>query len=108
MSIITKSALVTRDRDLLGELARYNAAAVFVSVTTLNAELARKLEPRAAAPAARLRAIRELTEAGIPVGVLIAPIIPGLNDHEPPAILQAVAEAGARCAGYVMLRLPSR
>jgi DNA repair photolyase len=106
VSIITKSALVIRDRDLLGELAKYNAAAVFVSVTTLDPELARKLEPRAAAPAARLRAIRELTDAGIPVGVLIAPIIPGLNDHEAPAILQAVAEAGACCAGYVMLRLP--
>lgn len=106
VGIVTKSALVARDRDLLGELAKYDAAHVFLSVTTLDPELARNLEPRAAAPAARLRTIRELTEAGIPVGVLVAPIIPGLNDHEAPMILQAAADAGARCAGYVTLRLP--
>jgi DNA repair photolyase len=106
VGIVTKSALVSRDRDVLGELARFNAAQVFLSVTTLDPELARKLEPRAAAPAARLRTIKELTEAGIPVGILIAPVIPGLIDHEAPAILKAAADAGARWAGYVTLRLP--
>jgi DNA repair photolyase len=106
VGIVTKSALVSRDRDLLGELARYQAAHVFLSITTLDPDLARVMEPRAAAPAARLRTVRDLTEAGIPVGVLVAPIIPGLNDHEAPAILQAAAAAGARTAGYVTLRLP--
>jgi DNA repair photolyase len=106
VGIVTKSALVARDRDLLGELARYEASAVYMSVTTLDPELARKMEPRAATPTARLRAIRELTDAGVPVGVLVAPIIPGLTDHEAPAILEAAAEAGARSAGYVPLRLP--
>jgi len=106
VGIVTKSALVARDQDLLGELARYQASAVYMSVTTLDAELARRLEPRAAIPAARLRAIRELTDAGVPVGVLVAPIIPGLNDHEAPAILDAAAQAGALSAGYVPLRLP--
>jgi DNA repair photolyase len=79
---------------------------VFLSVTTLDADLARVMEPRAATPAARLRTVRELTDTGIPVGVLVAPIIPGLNDHEAPAILEAAREAGARVAGYVTLRLP--
>jgi DNA repair photolyase len=106
VGIVTKSSLVARDRDVLGELARFDAAHVFVSVTTLDPELARKLEPRAAAPAARLRAMRDLTQAGVPVGVMVAPIIPGLNDHEAPAILRAAAEAGATCAGYTTLRLP--
>jgi DNA repair photolyase len=106
VGLVTKSALVSRDRDILGELARYQAAHVFVSVTTLDPNLARVLEPRAATPAARLRTIRELTDAGIPVGVLVAPIIPGLNDHEAPMILEAVRDAGARSAGYVTLRLP--
>ncbi|MEO6568453.1 MAG: PA0069 family radical SAM protein, partial [Opitutaceae bacterium] len=104
--IITKNALVTRDLDLLGELARYRCVAVNLSVTSLNSDLAGKLEPRASRPTARLRAIRELTAAGIPVNVLVAPVIPGLNDHEIPAILDAVAEAGARTANYVLLRLP--
>ena len=106
VGLVTKNALVTRDADLLGELARINAAHAFISVTSLDAELARILEPRASAPAARLRAIRELTDAGVPVGVMLAPMIPGLNDHEAPAILKAVAEAGARAAYYVVLRLP--
>jgi DNA repair photolyase len=106
VGIVTKSALVSRDRDLLLELARYNAAQVFLSITTLDPELARRMEPRAAAPAARLRALQELHEAGIPVGVLVAPIIPGLNDHEAPAIIQAAYDAGARRASYVTLRLP--
>jgi DNA repair photolyase len=106
VGIVTKSALVARDRDVLGELARFNASAVYISITTLDPELARNLEPRAATPTARLRALRELTDAGVPTGVLVAPIIPGLNDHEAPTILQAAADAGANTAGYVTLRLP--
>ncbi len=104
--IITKNALVTRDLDLLAELARHQCIGVHVSVTTLDSDLAGRLEPRASRPAARLRAIRELSAAGIPVGVLVAPVIPGLTDHEMPAILDAAAAAGARRAGYVLLRLP--
>lgn len=106
IAIVTKSALVVRDRDVLGDLARLDAAAVFVSVTSLDAELAGRLEPRAARPEHRLRAIRELSHAGIPVGVMVAPIIPGLTDHEMPAILGAAAAAGATHAGYTILRLP--
>jgi DNA repair photolyase len=106
VGVVTKSRLVTRDADLLGELAQHQAAAVFLSVTTLDGSLARRLEPRAAQPAARLAAVKELTAHGIPTGVLVAPVIPGLNDHEIPAILKAAAEAGARCAGYILLRLP--
>lgn len=104
--IITKNALVTRDLDLLVELNRYQGIAVHISVTTLDADLAGRLEPRASRPQARLRAIRELSAAGIPVGVMVAPVIPGLTDHELPAILAAAAEAGAKRAGYVLLRLP--
>jgi DNA repair photolyase len=104
--IITKNELVTRDIDLLSELARYEAALVFVSVTSLNSELARDLEPRASQPQRRLAAIEALSAAGIPVGVLVAPVIPGLTDHEMPAILKACRRAGARNAGYVPLRLP--
>ena len=106
ISIVTKNALVARDRDVLAGLARHGCAAVYVSVTSLDSELAGQLEPRASRPAARLRAIRELAEAGIPVGVMTAPLIPGLNDHEVPAILDAAARAGATRAGYVVLRLP--
>jgi DNA repair photolyase len=106
VTIVTKNWLVVRDVDLLGELARYDAAAVYVSVTTLDAELARVMEPRTAQPAARLRAIRALTQAGVPAGVMVAPVIPGLTDHELPAIVKAAAEAGARFAGMVPLRLP--
>jgi len=106
IAIITKNALVTRDRDLLAELARFQCAAVYVSVTTLDSTLAGKLEPRAARPEHRLRAIRLLADAGIPVGVMVAPVIPGLTDHEMPAILDAAAKAGATRAGYVLLRLP--
>ncbi len=106
IGVITKNFLVTRDRDVLAELARHQAAAVYISVTTLDAELAGQLEPRAARPEHRLRAIRLLAEAGIPVGVMVAPVIPGLTDHEMPAILDAAAQAGARRASYVMLRLP--
>src|SRR5262249_29963864 len=104
--IVTKNHLVTRDADLLGELATRRAVAVFVSVTTLDADLARILEPRASSPPGRLDAVKELAELGIPVGVLVAPVIPGLTDHELPSILKAVASAGAISAGYVMLRLP--
>lgn len=104
--IITKNALVTRDLDVLQELARYQCIAVHLSVTTLDGELGGRMEPRASRPAARLRAIRELSAAGIPVGVMVAPTIPGLTDHEMPAILAAAAEAGASRAGFVLLRLP--
>jgi DNA repair photolyase len=106
VAVVTKNHLVTRDADLLGELARHGAAAVFVSVTTLEADLTRVLEPRTSVPRRRLAAIRALAEAGIPVGVLVAPVIPGLTDHEIPSILKAAAAAGARFAGHVVLRLP--
>ena len=104
--IVTKNQLVTRDVDLLKELAGFNAAAVCVSVTTLDAELARVMEPRTSTPDNRLEAIRVLAESGVPVRVLVAPTIPGLTDHEIPAIIQAGAKAGARHAGYVVVRLP--
>lgn len=106
VGVVTKSHLICRDRDLLAELAQHQAAAAFVSITTLDAELARRMEPRATHPAGRLAAIEELTRAGVPVGVLTAPVIPGLNGHELPAILEAAAKAGAIGAGYVLLRLP--
>jgi DNA repair photolyase len=106
VSIITKSHLVLRDLDLLREMARENLASVCVSITTLDPELARRMEPRAATPARRLEVVRDLSEAGVPVVVLAAPMIPGLNDPEMERILGAAAEAGARSAGYVLLRLP--
>jgi DNA repair photolyase len=106
VSIITKSALVLRDLDLLTDLARDGLVGVGISITTLDAELKRRLEPRAAAPQARLRALRELNAAGVPSGVMVAPVIPALNDHEIENILGASAEAGARWAAYVLLRLP--
>ena len=106
VGIITKNFLVTRDLDLLAELARWQCVVVNVSVTTLDAELAGRLEPRAARPEHRLRAIRLLADAGVPVNVLVAPVIPGLTEHEMPAILEAAAAAGAKRAGYVLLRLP--
>jgi DNA repair photolyase len=106
VAVITKNHLVSRDVDLLGELARHDAAAVFLSITSLDAGLANIMEPRASQPAGRLAALEELSRAGIPAGVLIAPVIPGLNDHEIPAILSAAVRAGARYAGYVILRLP--
>jgi DNA repair photolyase len=104
--IVTKNSLVTRDIDLLVELAQFQAVAVFISVTSLDATLARKLEPRAALPEARLETIRKLADAGVPTGTLVAPVIPGLTDHELPAIVHEAAAAGAGWAGYVMLRLP--
>lgn len=105
-SIITKNAMILRDLDLLAPLAAARLARVFISVTTLDPNLARRLEPRASSPAARLRAIGALSAAGIPVGAMVAPIIPGLNDEELERILEAVRAAGASSAGYVMLRLP--
>jgi DNA repair photolyase len=104
--IVTKSHLVTRDADVLSELAAHEAAAVYVSVTTLDGDLARILEPRAPQPQGRLAAIETLARAGVPTGVMVAPVIPGLTDHEMAAILQAAAAAGARFAGYTALRLP--
>jgi DNA repair photolyase len=106
VGLITKNRLITRDLDLLGELAKYRAVSAAVSITTLDHELAVSMEPRASSPRARLDAVRQLSVAGIPVRVMVAPVIPGLNDHEIPAILRAVSEAGAKQAGYVMLRLP--
>ena len=106
VAIITKNRLVTRDIDLLGELAANHAAAVNVSVTSLDANLQRVLEPRTSPPNARLETIARLRSAGIPVGVMVAPIIPGLTDHEVPAILAACAKAGAQFAGYTVVRLP--
>lgn len=106
ISIVTKNALVLRDLPLLSEMATHNLVHVFLSITSLDAELARSLEPRTSIPNARLRAVRELAAAGVPVGVMVAPIIPGLNDSEVPSILEAAKEAGARVASYVLLRLP--
>ena len=106
VGIITKNRLVTRDSDLLGELAQFSAAAVNISVTSLDETLQRVLEPRTSPPTARLETIAALRDAGIPVGVMVAPIIPGLTDHEMPMILQACAKAGAQFAGYTIVRLP--
>ncbi|MBI4659545.1 MAG: PA0069 family radical SAM protein [Verrucomicrobia bacterium] len=104
--IVTKNFLVTRDLDLLRELARHQAAAVYVSVTTLDPALTPIMEPRSSLPALRLDAIRTLRNAGVPVGVMVAPVIPALTDHEMPAILAAAVRAGAQYAGYIVLRLP--
>jgi len=104
--VVTKNHLVTRDADLLGELARHRAAAAAISVTTLDPDLARRLEPRASHPRRRLEAVATLAGAGVAAGVLVAPVIPGLNDHEIPAVLEAAAGAGASFAGFVVLRLP--
>lgn len=106
VGIITKNHLVTRDLDLLRELATHHAVAVSLSITTLDGDLAKTLEPRASPPSRRLAAVRELSAAGIPVTVMMAPIIPGLTDHEMPTLLAAAAEAGACDAHYVALRLP--
>jgi DNA repair photolyase len=106
VGIVTKNVLVTRDIDLLAELARHQAAVVYISITTLDSELRSILESRTSPAPARLAAIRQLADAGVPVGVLVAPVIPALNDHEIPAILKAAADAGATCAGFTILRLP--
>ncbi|QYF88178.1 PA0069 family radical SAM protein [Brevundimonas sp. PAMC22021] len=105
-SIITKSVLIARDADILGPMGRDKLASAFVSITTLDRGLARAMEPRASTPAKRLEAISRLAEAGVPVGVGFAPVIPGLNDHELEAVLEAAAKAGATTAMYVTLRLP--
>jgi DNA repair photolyase len=106
VAIITKNRLVTRDIDLLRDLTAHNAAAVNISVTSLDSSLQRVLEPRTSSPQARLDAIQQLRSAGIPTGVMVAPIIPGLTDHEVPRILDACARAGAQFAAYTVVRLP--
>ena len=106
LTIVTKGSLILRDLDLLRELAEQNLVAVMISLTTLDDELKRILEPRAAAPSARLRAIRTLSGNGIPVGVLCSPMIPMVNDMELERLLQAARDAGARSAAYMLLRLP--
>src|SRR5216110_1011752 len=106
VAIITKNRLVTRDLDLLCELAKYNAVAVNLSVTSLDPNLRRVLEPRTSSPQARLDAISQLRSVGIPTGVMVAPVIPGLTDHEIPKILEACAKAGAQFAGYTVVRIP--
>ncbi|UYN95716.1 MAG: PA0069 family radical SAM protein [Enhydrobacter sp.] len=106
VGIVTKNHLITRDIDILADMARRNLAECFVSVTTLDRDLARAMEPRASAPHRRLDAIKALADAGIPTGVMTAPMIPGLNDHEMEAILEAATRAGATRAGFVVLRLP--
>jgi DNA repair photolyase len=105
-TIVTKSALVERDIDVIAPMAAKRMARVYLSVTTLDRELARKLEPRAAAPQRRLQALKTLSAAGIPVGVMVAPIIPQLNDRDLEAILDAAAANGAQGAGWVLIRLP--
>jgi DNA repair photolyase len=105
-TIVTKNALVERDLDILAPMARNHLVQVFISVNSLDNHLAAKLEPRASAPHRRLKAIRTLAEAGVPVGVLVAPIIPALNDRDMEAVLEQAAAAGASYAGYTVLRLP--
>lgn len=106
VSIITKGALILRDLDLLSELARQGLCSVRVSLTTLDNQLKRTMEPRTAAPATRLKILRELSGAGVPSGIIMGPVIPFVNDHELEHILQAAAEAGATRASWIMLRLP--
>jgi DNA repair photolyase len=106
VTIVTKSALVVRDIDLLADLARDRLVLVMLSITSLSNDIKRTLEPRTASPQARLRVVRQLADAGIPVGVLVAPVIPAITDHEMEDILAAAKEAGAGSAGYVLLRLP--
>jgi DNA repair photolyase len=106
VSIVTKSALIMRDIDILAAMAAKGLARVAVSVTTLDPELARKMEPRASTPPRRLAALKALTDAGIPTAVMFAPTIPGLNDHELEGVLAAAHDVGVRDANYVMLRLP--
>ncbi len=106
VTIVTKSALILRDLDLLTDLARDRLVSVMLSITSLSDDIKRTLEPRTASPLARLRVIRELAQAGVPAGVLVAPVIPAITDHEMEAILERACEAGASSAGYVLLRLP--
>ncbi|MFN0197527.1 MAG: PA0069 family radical SAM protein [Planctomycetaceae bacterium] len=106
VAIVTKNALVLRDLDILSDMAELNLVRVFLSINSLDRELARRLEPRTSIPASRLRAVQYLSEAGVPVGVMVAPVIPGLNDNEIPQVLEAAANAGAKSAAYILLRLP--
>lgn len=106
VQLITKNALILRDLDLIGELAEMDLVSVAISVTTLDQSLTRIMEPRTSAPAARLEAIRRITETGCPTMVMVAPIIPGINEQEIPGVLKAASDAGATRAGYVALRLP--
>jgi DNA repair photolyase len=106
LTIVTKSALIVRDLDLLQDLARDQLVSVMVSITSLDDDLKRRLEPRTASPQARLRVIEQLSSAGVPVGVMVAPVIPSLTDHEMEDILEAAKAAGASRAGYTLLRLP--
>jgi DNA repair photolyase len=106
VTIVTKSSLIERDLDILTVMARDNLVAAFVSVTTLDPALKRSLEPRAPSPVARLHAVRALQQAGVPIGIFVAPVIPAVNDHEIERILEAGAQAGAGNAGYVLVRLP--
>jgi DNA repair photolyase len=106
VGVITKNALVTRDADVLAEMAAWNGTRVFLSVTSLDPNVHRTMEPRTSTPELRLEAISTLAAAGIPVGVMVAPVVPGLTDHEMPAILKACRDAGASWAGFVVLRLP--
>lgn len=107
VGLVTKNALVLRDIDLLTQMASKRLVHVYLSITSLDAELARDMEPRTSIPAARLRAVRELSEAKVPVGVMVSPIVPGLNDSELPQVLEAARQAGAISANYILLRLPS-
>ena len=106
VGIVTKNALVVRDKDILAKLAEQRLVKVTMSITTLDPDLARTMEPKTSIPSARLRAVRELTEAGVPVGVNVAPVIPGLNNHEIPNILRRAREAGAQSANMILARLP--
>jgi DNA repair photolyase len=106
VGIVTKNAMIERDIDILAPMAEKNLATVFISINNLDHDLARRLEPRCSAPARRLEAIRRLSAAGIPVGVLVAPVIPFLTDHQIEPVLEAAHDAGARSAGYVLMRLP--
>ncbi|MBD3679286.1 MAG: PA0069 family radical SAM protein [Rhodobacteraceae bacterium] len=106
VAVVTKGTLIERDLDILGEMGRAGLARVGISVTTLDADLSRRMEPRAPAPQRRLATIRKLTEAGVPVRLMVSPVVPALTDHELEAILQAGAEAGAVAASWIMLRLP--
>lgn len=106
ISIVTKNALVARDVDLLARMAKRNLSHVFLSINSLDPEIARNMEPRTSTPAARLRAVKILSQAGVPTGVMTSPIIPGLNDSEIPSVLDAAKQAGAIAATYILLRLP--
>jgi DNA repair photolyase len=105
-ALITKNHLITRDVDILGEMAQYDGVGVSVSITSLRNEIQRVMEPRTSIPARRLAAVETLAKAGVRVNVMVAPVVPGLTDHEIPAILQAAKDAGANSAGYITLRLP--